>query len=169
MKLFIIPLFFLVIATSVVQLKYLGIRDFLILLCCLFFILCLCLVKHLNGSDPLINRIKQDVSKLDHRISNIAFYSSTESYTEDKDKIFLCLKDDEKGEYYDYNTLIYVAIHECAHALTDVIDLEHVTPEYRNMFKYLLDKATSIGIYDPSKPLPNHYCKIKINPDTIQR
>lgn len=119
--------------------------------------------------DPLIEKLKGDVSKLDDRISKIEFYAGNESYTEDKNKIFLCVKDETNGEYYDYNTLIYVAIHECAHALTDVIDLEHKTPEYRYMFKSLLDRATLIGIYDPNKPLPSTYCKITISSHNLQR
>lgn len=142
---------------------------FLIIVLFLVFLLCAYQLKHLKFSDPLIEKIKHDVSRIDDRIQHIAFYSSNESYTEDKDKIFLCLKDEESGEYYDYNTLMYVAIHECAHALTDVIDLEHKTPEYRNMFKYLLDKSTTLGIYDPQKPLPERYCKIHISPHKLQR
>ena len=142
---------------------------FLILILLLIFLLCSYQLKKIKNNDPLIEKIKSDVSRLDERISQIEFYSSNESYTDNKDKIFLCLKDEETGKYYDYNTLMYVAIHECAHALTDVIDLEHKTPEYRNMFKYLLDKSTSIGIYDPYKPLPEKYCKIHITPNSLQR
>lgn len=118
--------------------------------------------------DPLILRIKHDVSKLDERISRLDFYSSDESYTEDKNKIFLCLKDKD-GNYYDYNMLIYVAIHECSHALTDVVDVEHVTPEFRGMFEYLLQKAYKLGLYNPEKPLVNNYCGINIEDDILQR
>ncbi len=141
----------------------------LIIVLLFVFFLCMYQLKHFKSSDPLVDKIKHDVSVLDPRISNIAFYSSNESYTEDKEKIFLCLKNPETDDYYDYNTLIYVAIHECAHALTTVIDLEHKTPEYRNMFKFLLDRATSIGIYDPQKPLPNKYCKVHIHSQDVQR
>lgn len=118
--------------------------------------------------DPLIKRIKYDVSKLDDRISRIDFYSSDESYTEDKTKIFLCLKD-ENGKYYDYNMLIYVAIHECSHALTKVIDVEHITPEFRNMFETLLKKAADVGIYNPNAPLVEHYCGIDLKIEEMQR
>ena len=60
--------------------------------------------------DPLIKKIKYDVSQLDPRIETIEFYSSDESYTEDKKKIYICLRD-ESGEYYDYNMLMYVGLH----------------------------------------------------------
>lgn len=118
--------------------------------------------------DPLIRKIKYDVSRLDPRIAKIDFFSSDESYTEDKEKIFLCLKD-EDGKYYDYNMLMYVAIHECSHALTDVIDIQHITPEFRGMFDSLLKKATQIGLYDPKTPLVEHYCGIDLDIGEMQR
>ena len=57
--------------------------------------------------------------------------------------------------------LLYVTIHECAHALTKVIDVEHKTDEFKNMFRSLLDKAAKIGIYDPSKEIIENYCRVK--------
>ena len=118
--------------------------------------------------DPLVEDIKKDMMELDPRISNRQFYSSDESYTEDKERIYLCLKD-ERGEYYDYNMLIYVAIHECSHALTDVIDVEHKTPEFKNMFESLLNKASEKGIYDKSIPLVDKYCGIDLDIKDMQR
>jgi hypothetical protein len=56
---------------------------------------------------------------------------------------------------------MYVAIHECAHALTDVIDPEHKTVEFKTMFQNLLQKAEKLGLYDPSKEIIENYCKIK--------
>lgn len=121
-----------------------------------------------NVHDPLIKRIKYDVSKLDPRIIDIDFFSSNESYTEDKKRIFLCLKD-ENGKYYDYNMLMYVAIHECSHALTNVIDMEHITPEFRRMFDFLLIKAARMGLYKPDVPLVEHYCGIDLDTNKMQR
>lgn len=113
-------------------------------------------------------KIKYDVSKLDPRIDKLDFFPSDESYTEDKTKIFLCLKD-ENGNYYDYNMLMYVAIHECSHALTDVIDVHHVTPEFRGMFESLLIKATKMGLYNPSSPLVSSYCGVDLDVKDMQR
>ena len=134
------------------------------------FIICLYNLKYKRKiyQDPLIRKIKYDVSKLDPRIANIDFFSSDESYTEDKQKIFLCLKD-ENGNYYNYNMLMYVAIHECSHALTDVIDVEHITPEFRGMFEYLLNKAAKMGLYDPKSPLNEHYCGVDLDVNNMQR
>jgi hypothetical protein len=118
--------------------------------------------------DPLIGVIKRDVSQLDPRIASLEFYSSDESYTEDKRRIYLCLRD-ENGEYYDYNMLIYVAIHECSHALTDVVDIHHITPEFRGMFQKLLTRATELGIYSPVEPLVSNYCGLSLQTENLQR
>lgn len=124
--------------------------------------------KNNKYHDPLIKKIKYDVSLLDSRITNLNFYSSDESYTEDKHKIYLCLKD-ENGKYYDYNMLLYVAIHECSHALTKVVDVKHITPEFRNMFEHLLRKATQMKIYTPETPLEKYYCGITLKTESMQR
>ena len=110
--------------------------------------------------EPIIAKLKFDCSKLDDRIKNVDFYPADESYTEDKKRIYLCLRD-ENDKYYDYNMLMYVAIHECAHALTDVIDPEHKTNEFKTTFQNLLQIAEQLGLYDPSKEIIENYCKVK--------
>jgi hypothetical protein len=125
--------------------------------------------EFIQSSDPVLISIVEDVKKLDPRIKNLQFYSSDEeSYTEDKQKVFICLKN-EKGEYYDRNMLVYVVIHELAHALTDVIDEFHKTPEFKNKFEELLTKAHRLGFYDPEKPLTKHYCHKHLNVRDMQR
>jgi hypothetical protein len=116
--------------------------------------------ERFHNEEPIIARIKFDCSKLDDIIKTIDFYPADESYTEDKKRIYLCLRD-ENDNYYDYNMLMYVAIHECAHALTDVIDPEHKTIEFKTTFQNLLQKAEKLGLYDPSKEIIENYCKIK--------
>lgn len=111
--------------------------------------------------DPLITKLRQDVLQLDPRIADLEFYSSDESYCEDKKRIYLCLRD-ENGEYYSYNMLMYVVTHELAHALSEGIDTKHVTPAFRNKFAELLQKAAELGIYDPSIPLVTHYCHVDL-------
>ncbi len=118
--------------------------------------------KVVNSHDPLIKRIKADMTLLDEKAQYIEFYSSDESYTEDKTKIYLCLKD-ENQEYYHYNMLMYVAIHELAHALTQVIDPNHETFEFNDMFNKLLEKASVLKIYDPSIPLTTTYCNVDMS------
>ena len=131
----------------------------IILIFCFLFIVYVTL--HLNRvesfDDPLIDRIKNDLLLVDPRVSELTFKASNESFTEDKKHVFLCLKD-KNGNYYDYNMLMYVSLHELAHAFSQSVDEEHTSAEFKNNFKILLDKAHQIGVYDPNKPLNYDYC-----------
>lgn len=108
--------------------------------------------------DPLIYKLKSDLLLLDPRVNNINFYASNTSFTEDKKRIYLCLKD-RNGDYYSYNMIIYVACHELAHAFSSSVDLSHTSDEFRNNYILLLTKARDLGLYNPNEPVVEHYCK----------
>jgi hypothetical protein len=108
-----------------------------------------------NQLDPVLITVKNSVQQIEPRISeNLQFFEGDKSYTINKKKIYLCLKD-ENGEYYDMNMLIYVAIHELSHVLCD--EIGH-TPKFHQIFQKNLEKAIQLGIYDPSKPIIQNYC-----------
>lgn len=107
--------------------------------------------------DPKTREIHQKLIQVDIRAKNISVKGSTQSFTEDKKRTYLCLRD-EAGDYYDDNMLMYVALHELAHAISLSVDVEHKTDEFKNNFKMLLAKAESLGFYDPKKPLNYSYC-----------
>lgn len=109
-------------------------------------------------NDPLIYQLKNDLISIDPRVQNINFYASNTSFTEDKRRIYLCLKDKE-GNYYPYNMLIYVACHELAHAFSSTVDLSHTTEEFKNNYMMLLTRARDLGLYDPDEPIVEQYCK----------
>lgn len=88
-------------------------------------------------------------------MNEIRLYKGNKSYTINKEKIFLCLKDNE-GNYYPNNTLLYVLIHEISHVL-NTKNVGH-TQEFHDIFEDLLDLATEEGIYSPSIPVPHDYC-----------
>jgi hypothetical protein len=108
--------------------------------------------------DPLLYKIKNDLILIDPKIKDISFYASNESFTEDKKRIYLCLKD-KNDKYYPYNMLIYVALHETAHVLSPTIDLNHTSTDFINNFSNLIKKATELKLYDPTLPMIDHYCK----------
>jgi hypothetical protein len=87
-------------------------------------------------------------------LNEISIYRGKKSYTINKNQIFICLKN-EKGEYYDNNTLIYVILHEIAHTLCD--EIGH-TDKFSDLFNQLLTKAEMLRIYDPAKPITPNYC-----------
>lgn len=77
------------------------------------------------------------------------------SYTINKERVFLCLRD-ENGEYYPLNMLIYVLAHEYSHVICESIG--H-TDEFHAIFEELLVELADAGIYDPSKPIDQDYCQ----------
>lgn len=83
---------------------------------------------------------------------NIPVVSSNESYTFKKKKIFLCLKD------FDYNTIVYVYLHELAHAKTEPESDPH-SSKWKKNFDEMLNKAIDAGIYDPIKGIDKNYMK----------
>ena len=110
--------------------------------------------------DPKINEIKKNLLKLDPIVaSKLTIKSGNKSYTENKKKMFLCLKDGS-GKYYPDNMLNYVAIHELAHAKSKAIDTKHKGQEFHDNFEYYLEEAEKKGIYDPSKGLVYDYCGV---------
>lgn len=109
--------------------------------------------------DPLIDKIKADLVPINPKIADITFKAGNASETVNKKTIYLCLKD-KKGNYYNYNMLIYVALHECAHAISKAIDTDHnnTSQEFMDNFQMLLDKAEKLGIYNSSLPKTTNYC-----------
>jgi len=63
---------------------------------------------------------------------------------------------DENNEYYNENMLIYVTLHEVAHAICD--EIGH-TQKFHEIFESLLDRAYNMGIYNPSIPIIQDYCQ----------
>ena len=107
--------------------------------------------------DPKCKQIHEKLIKVDPRAQKLSISGSNQSFTEDKLRVYLCLYD-EKGNYYDDNMLMYVALHELAHAISRSVDPDHKTDEFKQNFQMLLDRAANLGVYDKSKPLNYEYC-----------
>lgn len=87
-------------------------------------------------------------------LNEIKVMKGEKSYTINKHKVYLCLKD-ENGQYYNDNMLIYVFLHEISHVCVD--EIGH-TQKFHDTFQEMLDYATKKGVYDPSQPLIADYC-----------
>ena len=78
------------------------------------------------------------------------------------EELSLCIRDKDTEEFIDDNTIIFVAIHELSHIMTP--ETGH-TPLFWDNMKYLLEQASSQGIYmhvDYSQS-PVEYCGMDIN------
>ncbi len=116
--------------------------------------------EHLRYKDPMIESIQQDLVKLHPKARELTYAASDKSFTEDKKDMYLCIKD-QSGNYYPRNFLMYVAIHELAHAISISYDDNHNGHEFNENFDMLLDKASHMKIYDPSIPLLDNYCNVE--------
>ena len=112
--------------------------------------------EYYNSKDEKLLEIKEIICKVFPEFKNIKTYKSkTTSFTINKNKIYMCLKN-EKNEYYDNNTLIYVLLHEYSHTLCP--NIGH-TAEFTKIFDDVLILAEKGGIYDSSEPITEKYCE----------
>lgn len=134
-----------------------------LLVCFLGFVILTCLLysithnahEYYAQTDPMLHVLKKVLTPVHPVMSKLKLYKGDKSYTINKEKIFLCLKD-ENGEYYDLNMLVYVLLHEVAHLLNDE-NIGH-TKEFYDIFDDLLEKAYKIGVYNKEIPVVKNYC-----------
>lgn len=126
----------------------------LVSLCLLYFLFCRQLDYYLSSRDPLLDKLQKDLAVLDPKFKTTELFVGDKSYTINKKKVYICLKDPH-GRYYNRNMLVYVICHEYAHILCD--EIGH-TPKFFRIFDDLLKRATAHGLYNPSIPLVKEYC-----------
>lgn len=143
-----------------------------------FFLVCLlvyCVFKQMeeyeSQSDPIIKQLRKNFSKFFNQnkkwagnlqmlntrniMNEVNLYKGEKSYTINKQKIYMCLKD-ENGKYYPLDMLTYVLAHEFAHVLCKSIG--H-TEEFHAIFDDLLIELDKMGLYDINyEPIMN-YCE----------
>ena len=113
--------------------------------------------------DPISKRLMEGFNP--KKIRETLPTSSHTAYSENKgEKMAFCLtknKDGNANKLIDPNTLMFVALHELSHIAT--VSVGH-TPEYWKNFKYILEQAVEMGLYDPVdyKKNPTGYCGMTI-------
>lgn len=85
------------------------------------------------------------------------------AYSENKgEKLAFCTTTTKEGnKLIDENTLMFVALHELSHIMTE--STGHTTEFWKN-FKFLLENAVEFNIYEPInyKENPEQYCGMQI-------
>lgn len=78
------------------------------------------------------------------------------------EQLALCLRNVKDNTFIDMNLILFVAIHEIAHVMTD--EVGHTDKFWANM-RYLLEQGNSIGVYTPEdySKNPKMYCGLEIN------
>lgn len=77
--------------------------------------------------------------------------------TYNKSDIQLCVCD-ENGNVHDFNTLVWVTVHELAHVKCKSIG--H-TREWSRIHEELVQRAVDLKLYSPSQPLAKWYCGVQ--------
>lgn len=113
--------------------------------------------SYYSHNHPILNQVRANFAKLRPEYANIPLREGNSAFTENKSVITLCLQDPTTKKYYDINTIMYVALHELGHMISRT---QGHNEEFRSNFSSLLRKATEIGIYNPSLPIPDTYCGI---------
>lgn len=88
------------------------------------------------------------------------------SYSVNKgEKIVMCLRQKDES-FVDENILVYVAVHELGHLMTD--EIGH-TDKFWSNFRWLLQEAMAIGVYErvDFAREPQSYCGISITSSVV--
>ena len=122
------------------------------------------LVKHVGKKYPDRENCKRLASKFNpKKIYETLPTSEYTAYSQNKgEKLAFCLNTKKNGgKLIDLNTLTFVAIHELSHIASKSIGHNE---EFWNNFKFLLEEAEIIGVYEPEdyKQDPKNYCGMKI-------
>lgn len=130
------------------------------------------LVKHMvKNTDKKFEQA--DVDRLDanfnpDNISEGTDKSNYTSYSINKgEKIVFCLRSrDGKNKLVDLNTVMYVAVHELGHLMTE--EIGHPTTFWKN-FRVLLKESVALGLYKKVDYAvkPVEYCGIHIKSSVI--
>lgn len=112
---------------------------------------------------PVISSLKNELKRVCPQIEKMKIVEGESSFTLNKKKISLCLKDKKTNKLYGRNMLTYVLLHEMAHVMNTGNadpneDIGH-TKAFHAVFDKLLAKAEKLGLYDPSMPLVEDYAE----------
>lgn len=106
--------------------------------------------------DPYLNKIVGEVCEHFPDAKKLRYYVGDESYTINKEKVFICIRDKKQQKLYNENVLKYVILHEYAHSICP--EIGH-TDLYYKIFDKVLEEAIQRGLYNPNEPVPSDYCK----------
>lgn len=122
------------------------------------------LVNDLGKKYPDDERVKRLVTKFKNcKIEESPNKDDESSYTINKGELMsICLRHKkETHPFHDYNTLLFVIIHELSHIAS--ISEGH-NAEFITNFKWLLQQAKALGYYEPVdyRTSPITYCGVKV-------
>ena len=136
-----------------------------IILLALIIILILFLFYHYTRKENFTNeneyvtKLKKIISIIDPEFSDLEIYPGKESVTVDKKRIYVCLRDPDTKEYYPFDVMLYVTLHEIAHLKSKTYSIKNHNEEFKLNFNELLSQAHNKGILQKDVDVPKNYCK----------
>ena len=126
------------------------------------------LIEHMNkkyGGNKYIDNINSLMKNYNENViaENIPYGTVNTSYVLNKgDAIRLCLRDPYTKKIHDFDTLLFVNLHELSHIFDTGWGHEK---DFWAGFKVILENAKEIGVYKPVdfKMYPRRYCGMVIN------
>ena len=113
--------------------------------------------------------IKEILKRLNYNPDNLIEHmpdrlNSLTAYNDNKgETIGICLRYEENGviKFHDYNTIMFVLLHEFSHTLNKSYDHDE---DFWTVFGYVINDAKEIGIYKPVDYFSNNeiYCNLSI-------
>lgn len=127
------------------------------------------LVTHVSTNDPSKEGVTQLKNQFNSRniIENEPGGQFTAYSVNKGEQLALCLRDAQTDEFIELNLVLFVAIHELSHIMTD--EIGHPPIFWENM-KYLLEQGEQLGIYIPEDYSKHKkmYCGQEINSTPYQ-
>ena len=129
------------------------------------------MVAYMKETYPKDERVVRLVKNFNpKRVVETLPNSEYTAYSENKgQKLAFCLREKkDKMKLIDLNTLTFVALHELTHLMTTSVG--HL-PEFWDTFKFMLENAAEIGVYDPVdyNKKPQEYCGMRITDNPMMK
>lgn len=127
----------------------------------------LCRTQHVienYSDDEYLEKIRRQLITIYPPVEPIlVLKSGYSSFTRDKQVITLCLRDPTTGRFYSEKTILYVALHEVAHLISESYSVDTHNEEFHEKFDMLRDRAYRLG-YLPSdfRVDSTWYCKVSL-------
>lgn len=120
-------------------------------------------MEYLTAKYPNDIRTRRIIDNLaDIKMEESPFEDDTSSYTVNKGELIaLCVRNKENKDFHDWNTLLFVLIHELGHVVSSTTGHNH---EFVTNFKWLLERANEAGLYTPVDyaKSPITYCGVRV-------
>ncbi len=105
--------------------------------------------------DPIIQRLIKKLTPVFPELRRVKVMRSlSTSYTLNKYRVYICVRNQATGRTFSDNILTYVLLHELAHALN--VNYGHGST-YQSIFRSLLNRAESSNLYKYVY-VPTNYC-----------